>query len=289
MRYTSFNDFCRNKFGCKVYKLSIDGGFTCPNRDGSLATGGCIFCSGGSGRFAVSGNNIKEQLEKAKAYVSAKGAQKYIAYFQSYTGTYAPVSKLEELYMAAISGDEIVALSVATRPDCLSEEVLALLAKINRIKPVFVELGLQTSNEKTAEFIGRGYENSVYIDAVKKLKANGINVITHLIFSLPNESEEDMLNSVKFSVSCGTDGVKFHMLNILEGSRLCEIYKKEPFYLLSREEYAELVAKAVSLLPENVVVHRLTGDGDKKILVAPEWIKDKKKTLNTINKAIVNC
>ncbi|MBR0413968.1 MAG: TIGR01212 family radical SAM protein [Clostridia bacterium] len=287
MQYTSFNDYCRARFGCKVYKLSLDAGFTCPNRDGTLATGGCTFCAGGSGgRFCAGGSDIKAQLAAAKELVKAKGAHEYIAYFQAYSGTYAPVSRLEALYRSAAESEDIVALAIATRPDCLSREVLALLERLNRQKPVIVELGLQTANEQTAHAFHRCYPNSTYLAAVKALKGAGIHTVTHLIFGLPGESEADMLASVEFACAAGTDGVKFHMLNILEGSALAEIFRREPFELMSREAYASLVAKAVALLPPGVVVHRLTGDGDKRLLIAPEWVKDKKKTLNLIHKEI---
>ena len=289
MKYLSFNQYCRNTFGCKVYKLSLDAGFTCPNRDGTLSTGGCTFCAGGSGgRFAVSGKDIGAQLEAAKAFVKGKGAEKYMAYFQAYSGTYAPVETLRELYTAAIQPAEIVALDVATRPDCLPDEVLDLLGELNRIKPVFVELGLQTAHEKSAAAINRCYTNDCYVRAVRELRKRNIHVVTHLIFGLPGASEEEMLSSVRFAVENGTNGVKFHMLNILEGTALAKDYAAGQFSLMSREAYAGLVAKAVAMLPPNVVVHRLTGDGDKRILIAPEWVKDKKKTLNLIYKEIEN-
>ena len=287
MNYLSFNEYCRKKFGCKVYKLSLDAGFTCPNRDGTLDTGGCIFCSGGSGgRFAARGDDITEQLERAKALVHKKGGEKYIAYFQAYTGTYAPLQRLKELYYKAIESEEIVALDIATRPDCLGREVLELLREINAVKPVIVELGLQTSKEESAVYIRRGYKNKVYIQALKALKDIGIHTATHIIFGLPGESEQEMLDTVRFAVEHGSDGVKFHMLNILSGSALAKEYQKQPFRLMSREEYASLTARAVALLPPGTVVHRLTGDGDKRLLIAPEWVKDKKKTLNSIYKEI---
>ncbi len=287
MKYLSFNDYCKSRFGCKVYKLSLDGGFTCPNRDGKAGSGGCSFCAAGSGgRFSVKGDDIAEQIQKAKQFVEKKGAQKYIAYFQAYSSTYASCDKLRELYYKAIESEEIAALSVATRPDCLPDDVLDLLCEINAIKPVFVELGLQTANEKTAELINRCYENSVYEKAVKELKQRNINVVTHLIFGLPYETQADMLESVKYIVNCSTDGVKFHMLNILKGTELQKDYEQGKFALMSREEYADLIASAVSLLPEDTVVHRLTGDGDKRLLTAPEWVADKKRTLNLINQKI---
>lgn len=289
MNYLSFNEYCKKRFGCKVYKLSIDAGFTCPNRDGTLSHGGCIFCSGGSGRFAVSGEDVEKQLDIAKGLVKHKGAEKFIAYFQAFSNTYAPLEKLKELYYSAIKSDDIVALDIATRPDCIDEEIIKLLSKINKIKPVFVELGFQTANEKTAAFINRCYDNKAYLEAVKMLKSVGVHIVTHLIFGLPDESEEDMLGSVRFIKEAGTDGVKFHMLNILEGSVLAQIYKRKPFELMSLEQYSLIVTKAVNILGEDVVIHRLTGDGDKRILIAPDWVKNKKKCLNTINKSIKKC
>ena len=289
MNYLSFNDYCKKRFGCKVYKLSLDGGFTCPNRDGKAGIGGCIFCAGGSGgRFAVKGDDIARQLKEAKKFVEQKGAKKFIAYFQAYSSTYAPCDKLREMYFKAIEPEEIVALSIATRPDCLDDDVLDLIGEINLIKPVFVELGLQTANKKTAVLINRCYDNLVYERALKELKKRNINVVTHLIFGFPYETKADMLESVKYIIKCGTDGVKFHMLNVLKGTELEKDYKQSKFTLMSREEYADLIAEAIALLPENIVVHRLTGDGDKRLLIAPEWVADKKRTLNTINQSINN-
>lgn len=289
MNYLSFNEYCKKRFGCKVYKLSIDAGFTCPNRDGTLSHGGCIFCSGGSGRFAVSGEDVEKQLDIAKGLVKHKGAEKFIAYFQAFSNTYAPLEKLKELYYSAIKSDDIVALDIATRPDCIDKKIIKLLSEINEFKPVFVELGFQTANEKTAAFINRCYDNKAYLEAVKMLKSVGIHIVTHLIFGLPDESEEDMLGSVRFIKEAGTDGVKFHMLNILEGSLLAQIYKRKPFELMSLEQYSLIVTKAVNILGEDVVIHRLTGDGDKRILIAPDWVKNKKKCLNTINQSIKKC
>lgn len=286
MVINSFNNYCKARFGEKVYKLSLDGGFTCPNRDGTLGYNGCIFCNGGSGRFAVRAEDITGALEKAKEYVKNKKASKYIAYFQSYSGTYAPVEQLKNLYLAAIKPEYIVALDIATRPDCLSEEVLNLLCEINKIKPVFVELGLQTIHPGTARFIRRGYELSVYDRAVKELHRRSLNVVTHLILGLPGESENDMLESVKYVCDKGTDGIKLHMLNVLEGTDLAPLYLNGAFSLMGLEEYVGLICKCVKIIPESVVIHRLTGDGDKRLLVAPEWVKDKKRVLNAVNAAL---
>ena len=284
--YKTLNDLNLEKFGCKVYKLSIDGGFTCPNRDGKIGDKGCIFCSDkGSGEFAVSGNDIVSRLENAKKMVEKKNKSgKYIAYFQSFTNTYAPVDNLRKIYYEAIKPDYIVGLSIATRPDCISDECVLLLKEISRIKPVTVELGFQTSNEKTAEYIRRGYKNEVYSDAVKRLKNAGIEVVTHIIIGLPYESDEDATDTTKFAVNAGTDGVKFHLLHILSGTDLETEYKNKKFKILSLEEYADILKKCISVLPENITVHRITGDGAKKNLIAPLWSADKKKVLNFLKK-----
>lgn len=284
--YTTLNEHYKKKFGCKVYKLSIDAGFTCPNRDGKVGFGGCIFCSGeGSGEFAEKSGNISEQLERAKERVESKiKSGKYIAYFQSFTNTYAPIEKLRKLYTEALAPDYIVGLSIGTRPDCLPDDVVKLLSEINAIKPVSVELGLQTSNDKTAEYINRGCKTNVYIDAVERLKKARIEVVTHIIIGLPFETEEDALNTTKIAIKAGTDGVKFHMLYVLRGTRLEEEYEKGVFKCLELEEYAEILKKCINILPPDTVVHRITGDGAKKDLIAPLWSADKKRVLNFLNK-----
>ena len=284
--YKTLNEHYKEKFGSKVYKLSIDGGFTCPNRDGKVGNRGCIFCSAnGSGEFAQKGDNIRVQLENAKRLVEHKNKSgKYIAYFQSFTNTYASLERLEKLYNEAISPEYIVGLSLATRPDCLPDETIDLLCRINKIKPVSVELGFQTSNEKTAEYIRRGYQNALYFDAVKRLKSKGLEVVTHIIIGLPFETKEDVLNTVKQAVKVGTDGVKFHLLHVLKGTDLEQSYLKGEFTCLTLEEYAEILKECISILPPQTVVHRITGDGAKKDLVAPLWSADKKKVLNFLNK-----
>lgn len=284
--YKTLSEHYKQKFASKVYKLSIDGGFTCPNRDGTKGKGGCIFCSAcGSGEFAERGDSITEQLENAKLRIENKIKNgKYIAYFQSFTNTYAPVEVLEEKYMQAIKPDYIVGLSIGTRPDCLPDNVINLLAKINKIKPVSVELGLQTTNEQIAKFINRGYENSCYFDAVKRLKKANIEVVTHIIIGLPNESEESILKTVRDVVKAKTDGVKFHLLHVLKGTALEREYEKGNFECLTLEKYAEILKKCIELLPPETVVHRITGDGAKKDLIAPLWSADKKKVLNYLNK-----
>lgn len=288
MKYTTLNSYLKEKFGCKVYKISLDCGFTCPNRDGTLGYGGCIFCSeGGSGDFAESRSmSVTEQIEAGKEKVKNKiKSGKYIAYFQAFTNTYADVNTLEKLYTEAINHPDIVALSVATRPDCLEQEKVELLGRLNKIKPIFVELGLQTVNEETAKYIRRGYTLDVYDDAVERLHEQGINVVTHIIIGLPYETKEDMLSSVKY-VCKVTDGIKLQLLHILKGTDLAKDYCEHKFEVLTLEEYTDIIAECVKIIPENVVIHRLTGDGAKKDLIAPLWSANKKKVLNTINKRL---
>lgn len=288
MKYTTLNSYLKEKFGCKVYKISLDCGFTCPNRDGTLGYGGCIFCSeGGSGDFAESRTlGVTEQIESGKEKVKNKIKNgKYIAYFQAFTNTYANVNTLEKIFSEAINHPDIVALSIATRPDCLEQEKVELLSRLNKIKPIFVELGLQTVNEKTAKYIRRGYTLDVYDDAVERLHEQGINVVTHIIIGLPYETKEDMLSSVKYVCEV-TDGIKLQLLHILKGTDLAKDYFEHKFEVLSLEEYTDIIAECVKIIPENVVIHRLTGDGAKKDLIAPLWSADKKKVLNTINKRL---
>ena len=283
----SLSDHYREKFGCKVYKLSLDGGFSCPNRDGTLGTGGCIFCTG-SGEFAEGGPDpISLQLQRAKARVAAKNrGGSYIAYFQAFTNTYAPVDRLRQLYLEAIEPEDIVGLSIGTRPDCLGEEILALLKEINAIKPVSVELGLQTIHAETARYIRRGYELRVFEEAVDKLKAQDIHTIVHLILGLPGETKAQMLESVRYVAKSGAEGIKLQLLHVLEGTDLAVDYAAGKFRVLELDEYAELVADCVAELPEDMVVHRLTGDGPKRILMVPTWSGDKKRVLNTVHAAL---
>lgn len=283
--YKTVNDYYKEKFGCKVYKLTVDGGFTCPNRDGTVGNKGCIFCSDcGSGEFAVKGNNILEQLQKAKCLVEAKNKSgKYIAYFQSFTNTYAPVDVLKKVFYEAISPDYIVGLSVATRPDCLQGDVVKLLSDINKIKPVSVELGLQTTNEKTAEYIRRGYKNDVYFDAVQRLKKENIDIVTHIIIGLPFEDDTDAVKTTLDAVNAGTNGVKFHILYVLKNTDLYKEYLSGKFECLTLEQYAKILKNCISVLSDNTVVHRITGDGAKKDLIAPLWTANKKRVLNYLN------
>lgn len=289
MEYLSFNKYLKDKFGQKVYKISLDGGFTCPNRDGKIDTRGCIFCSkGGSGDFAQNRDlSITEQIESGKKRVEKKiKSGKYIAYFQAFTNTYASVEILRAKYSEAINHPDIVALSIATRPDCLGDDVIELLDEMNKIKPVFVELGLQTIHSDSAKYIRRGYSLEVYNEAVKKLKNIGVNIVVHIILGLPNESEEDMLESVKYVCQSQIDGIKLQLLHIIAGTDLAKDYEKGLFKTLEFDEYVELIAKCVAIIPKNIVIHRLTGDGAKKDLIAPLWSADKKRVLNAINKAL---
>lgn len=288
MRYNSLNNYLREKFGKKVYKISIDGGFTCPNRDGTLDSRGCIFCSQrGSGDFTPDKKlSVTQQIEEGKKRVISKTPDNaFIAYFQAFTNTYAPINVLREKFYEAINHKDIVALSIATRPDCVGEEVLSLLKKLNKIKPVWVELGLQTIKESSVKYIRRAYDTSVYVQTAEKLKKSGIEVITHIILGLPGEAKEDMLNSVKFAGKY-TDGIKLQLLHILKGTDLYTDYMKGKFKALTLEEYVDILCDCINILPKNVVIHRLTGDGDKKLLIAPLWSGNKKNVLNTINKAL---
>ncbi len=289
MKYYSFNQYLKDTFGQKIYKISLNAGFTCPNRDGTIDTRGCIFCSkGGSGDFAESPDlSITQQIENGKKRVERKiKSGKYIAYFQAFTNTYAPVEILRQKFFEAINHKDIAALSIATRPDCLPDDVITLLDELNKIKPVFTELGLQTTNEKTAEYIRRGYPLSVYDEAVKKLKGINVNIVTHIILGLPNETKENMLNSVKYVCSGRTDGIKLQLLHILKGTDLEKDYNAGKFKALEFEEYLDIITACVDVIPKSIVIHRLTGDGAKKDLIAPLWSADKKRVLNSISKAL---
>lgn len=283
------NEYCKKQFGEKLYKISLNGGMSCPNRDGKLGVRGCIFCSaGGSGDFAPDRSiPLDEQIEDAKRRVSSKyKGTHYIAYFQAYTNTYAPVEKLRALFMPVIKREDIAVLSIATRPDCLSDEVLDLLRELNGIKPVWVELGLQTIHEKTADYIRRGYSLPVYDKAIRDLEAIGIHTITHLILGLPGETKEDMLQSVRYVSDCGSQGIKLQLLHVLKGTDLASDYEKGLFRTLLFDEYIDLLADCVRLLPKDMIVHRLTGDGPKNLLIAPMWSADKKRVMNAIHQRL---
>ncbi len=285
------NEYLRDRFGHKVYKVAINGGFTCPNRDGTLDSRGCIFCSGrGSGEFSCDSSvSVTDQIENGIKRIEKKlpsGEVGYIAYFQAFTNTYAPVSKLERLYMEAISDPRIEVLSVATRPDCISNEALKLLEEINKVKPVWVELGLQTIHEKSASYIRRGYKLPVYDEAVKRLSNSGIEVITHVILGLPGETHDEMLETVRYVGHSGVQGIKLQLLHVLRGTDLAVDFEKGLFECMTMEEYVSLVCDCIELLPEDIVIHRMTGDGDKSILIAPLWSGDKKRVLNALNKEL---
>ncbi len=285
--YYSMNDAMKERFGCKVYKLSLSGGMTCPNRDGTIDSRGCIFCSkSGSGDFAeYKCQSITEQIEHAKLRVASKiKSGKYIAYFQDFTNTYASVDHLKKIFTEAINHPDIVVLSIATRPDCLPDDVLNLLENLNRIKPVWVELGLQTIYQSSADYIRRGYKLPVFDKAVKDLKQRGIEVIVHMIIGLPFETEQMMYETAQYIGNSGVDGIKFHLLHVLKNTDLANEYENKAFETLSLEKYTDILIGCIKRIPSTMIVHRLTGDGAKKDLIAPLWSADKKKVLNYINK-----
>lgn len=287
--YKSLNQYLKERFGTKVYKIALSSGCTCPNRDGTVGVGGCIFCADtGSGDFAQSATlPIKAQIKLAKEKVASKNkGGKYIAYFQSFTNTYGSVEFLEPKFLEAMEDDEVVAVSVATRPDCLPEEILDMLSRLNTIKPVWIELGLQTIHPQTAEYIRRGYSLEVYDKAVKDLHAIGVEVITHVIIGLPGETKEDMLQTVRYVVESKVEGIKLQLLHVIERTDLAKDYEAGNFNTLTMEEYLQTIKACVDLIPETMVIHRLTGDGNKKTLIAPLWSADKKRVLNELNKVL---
>lgn len=283
------SDYLKEEFGEKVYKLSLTSGCGCPNRDGTVGYGGCTFCSDlGSGDFAARGD-LDSQFEEAISRIRAKtDASRFIAYFQSYTNTYGDPIRLYDLYKRAITRPEVAALSIGTRPDCLGPEIMEMLIKLRDIKPVWVELGLQTIHERSAERICRGYKLPVFEDAYRRLKACGITVIVHVILGLPGESREDMLDTVRYLAGLDPplDGIKLQNLQILEGTAMAKEYDSAPWPMMSLEEYADLIKECISILPKDTVIHRMTGDGPRKILIAPLWTLDKKRVLNTINRKL---
>lgn len=286
--YHSLDFELKRRFGRKVYKLALDGGMTCPNRDGTLGTGGCVFCSGGgSGDFAVPRGvyrDVWQQIEAAREKVAGKIGEDglFVAYFQSYTNTYAPVEYLEPLFSRALDHPQVAALSVGTRPDCVPEEVVELLGRLNRRKPVWVELGLQTIHEDTARMIRRGYELPVFADAFERLRAAGMTVIVHVILGLPGETREMMLETVDYLGRLPVDGIKLQLLHILEGTKLASMYREAPFPVMSLDEYTDLIVECVGSLPPSVVIHRISGDGPKSLLIEPKWSGNKRLVLNTI-------
>ena len=292
----TLSDYCKEKFGTKVYRLSLSTGCSCPNRDGRAGRGGCSFCSeGGSGEFATKVKPVEVQIEEAKDRVKSKFPKdikeedkKYIAYFQSFTNTYGDVDRLGGIFRTAVLRDEIAAISIGTRPDCLEGDMLALLDELNKIKPVWIELGLQTIHEDSAKAFNRGYSLPVFNKAYMELKKRNIEVIVHVILGLPGETDKDMYETVRYlaNLSPKLDGIKLHLLHILKNTRLEREYREKPFKILSLDEYTEILINCLRILPESVVIHRMTGDGDKRLLVEPLWSADKKRVLNNINKAI---
>ncbi len=313
--HRKLSTYLKEEYGEKIYRLALSSGCSCPNRDGTLGSGGCTFCSeGGSGEFAAPFLDVNQQIENAKKLVAGKSdARKFIAYFQSFTNTYGDVDRLRALYLETTKRDDIAILSIGTRPDCISEEVLDMLKELNSIKPVWIELGLQTIHEKTAKLVNRGYELSVFTDAYRRLKEAGITVIVHVILGLPGETKEDMLETVGFLASLDPtlDGIKLQNLQILKGTKMYEQYMDMKnrigddsgstdeisnisdigsisdaisFHIMSMEEYTDLVAECIALLPEKTVIHRMQGDGPRKILVEPLWSLDKKRVLNMLTK-----
>ncbi len=288
-RYNTLNEELRGEFGGKVMKLSLDGGFTCPNRDGTVGNKGCIFCGEeGSGEFAGSRLvSIQEQVEEQKRLLWKKwDTDKYILYFQNFTNTYGTVEKLKKLYYESISIDGVVGLAIATRPDCIDKEILDLLSELNKKTYLWIELGLQTIHEKSARFIRRGYSLSIYDRAIEMLKSRNIKVVTHIILGLPGESTEEMLDTVRYVASTNTWGIKLHSLYIQRDTDLYDYYLKNPFPIMSREEYVSLIVDALELLPKDMVIHRVTGDGKKQLLHEPKWSLDKLRVLSLIDKEL---
>ena len=290
-RYNSLNYFLREKFGEKVYKVSLDGGFTCPNRDGTLSTKGCIFCSdSGSGEFAGSRNkNITDQIEEQLELISKKFPHgNVIAYFQNFTNTYGDIEYLRKIYEEALSHPRVIGLAIATRPDCIDDSILNLLNELNNKTFLWIELGLQTTNEKTSIDINRGWKLAIFDNIMKKLSDRNIKVVSHIILGLPNESHEMMLNSIKYIVQKKVWGVKFHLLHIIKNTNLEKLYIEKKFHILNKEEYIDLIGKGIELLNENMVIHRLTGDGSQDTLIEPRWSLDKRNVLNSIEKHLKN-
>lgn len=299
MRILTLSDYLKNRYGQKIYKISLSSGCTCPNRDGTIGTGGCIFCSaGGSGEFTevlTDEDHLDREIKAAEERVARKlpddlpeEKRHYIAYFQSFTNTYGDTDRLFRLYSRVIERDDVVILSVGTRPDCIEEDKLRMLQKLNEVKPVWVELGLQTIHNRTAERIHRGYPTVVFEDCYQRLKAAGLTIIVHVILGLPGENREDMLATVQYLADLNPqiDGIKLQMLNILKGTQMAEEYRKKPFPQMSMEEYTDLVVDCLKLLPEGIVVHRMTGDGPKDLLISPEWVRDKKRVIGTLQHKI---
>lgn len=290
-RYHSLNYFLRDRFKEKVFKISLDGGFSCPNRDGTISKGGCLFCSeSGSGDYAGDRElSITKQFCDIKEMMNKKWKEgKYIAYFQAFTNTYAPVEELKRKYNEALKQEGVVAIAIATRPDCLQDEVLELLEEINKKFYVWVELGLQTVSDETARKINRGYRLEVYEDAIRRLKERNIDFVTHCIFGLPGETKEDMLRSVDYIAHSGSKGIKFHLLHLMKHTPMVKLYERGELEFLSQDDYIDLICKSIAMLPEDMVVHRLTGDAPRDLLIGPMWSLKKWEVLNAIDKALVD-
>lgn len=286
-RYYALNTFLRERFGAKVGKLSLDAGFTCPNRDGTVSRGGCVFCGeDGSGTFAGSRmQSLQAQMDSQKMVQKNKWpVDCFIAYFQNYTGTYAPADRLRAIYMAAAADPEVCGLAVATRPDCIDDDVIDVLKEVNGVKPIWIELGLQTMHDQTAAWLNRGYDLDVFNDAVRMLSAAGIEIVVHMILGLPGETETDMMETADYIAGLPVRGVKLHLLHVIEGTKLHDIYIQSGFEVLDQASYTDLVIKCLERFPENLVIHRLTGDGAKASLVAPRWPLNKRAVLNGIDK-----
>lgn len=289
-RFYSLDFYLKGLFGEKVYRIALDGGMTCPNRDGTLGDRGCIFCSqGGSGEFAGDRTlPISVQFRQGRKLIERKfSGCSYIAYFQAYTNTYAPVSYLRSIFYQAIQEPEVLVLSIATRPDCLEPDVLMLLKELNQVKPVWIELGLQTIHDNTARFIRRGYPLSSFTEAVRLLRAYGIHVIVHTILFLPGESREDMLETIDYLNRLHIQGIKLQLLHVLSGTDLAAYYDETPFPIPSLDEYLSVLGECLAALRPDIVIHRLTGDGPKKLLIAPLWTSDKKRVMNQITKYLI--
>ena len=290
-RYHTLNYFLREKFGEKVFKISLDAGFSCPNRDGTISKGGCIYCSErGSGDFAGDRNfSISSQFDDIKEMMKNKWKKgKYIAYFQAYTNTYAPVEELRRKYEEAINEEGVVALAIATRPDCLSDEIVELISEFNDRVYTWVELGLQTSNERTAKLINRGYALPVFEDALTRLREKNIDVVVHTIFGLPGEDREDMLNTIRYLREKDIQGIKIHLLHLLKGTPMVKLYEQGKLKFLEQDEYIDIIVKAVSMLPQNIVIHRLTGDAPRNLIIGPMWSLKKWEVLNAIDAKFKN-
>lgn len=289
-RYHTLNYFLRERFGDKVFKISLDAGFTCPNRDGRVSTGGCVFCSPrGSGDFAGTAHDLVEQFHEVKRMMSKKWKTgRYIAYFQAYTNTYADVEVLRERYYSILNQEDVVGIAIATRPDCLPADVLDLLQEINERTYLWVELGLQTIHESTAKLINRGYGLKTYIDSVKELKKRNIEVVTHEILGLPGENRQEMLQTLDFIANTGTQGIKLHLFHLLKDTRLVEMYQREEFSLMSMEDYVEMIADCIERIPESMVIHRITGDGPRDTLIGPRWSLKKFEVINAIEHLLMD-